>query len=73
MTLNYQIFKEKNQIKGLFFEGKILPKESTWNKNLHRWTTEESLNPEVVSIKITRKTIESWSTAVGLLELSYNF
>jgi len=53
-----------------FWTGKRPPLEATWNKNLQRWGKAAGLNPFGLSVKTTRKTIESWSIAAGLLESS---
>jgi len=44
------------------------PLEATWNKNLQRWATKAGLNPFGMSVKTTRKTIESWQIAAGIPE-----
>ncbi len=43
-----------------FWNGKKPPEETTWNKNLRRWSEAAGLNPYGISAKTTRKTIESW-------------
>lgn len=53
-----------------FWAGKRPPLEATWNKNLQRWGKIAGLSPFGLSVKTTRKTIESWSIAAGLLESS---
>lgn len=51
-----------------FWAGRKPPLEATWNKNLQRWAKEAKINPYGLSVKTTRKTIESWSIAAGILE-----
>lgn len=51
-----------------FVEGKRPPSEAAWNKDLQRWAKEAGLEPYGISAKTTRKTIESWSVAAGLIE-----
>lgn len=51
-----------------FFEGKKPPLETCWNKDLQRWAKKAGLAPYGISAKTTRKTIESWSVAAGLIE-----
>ena len=51
-----------------FWEGKRPPLEATWNKNLQRWSQTAGIKPYGLSVKTTRKTIESWSIAAGILE-----
>lgn len=53
-----------------FWAGRKPPLEATWNKNLQRWGKTAGLSPFGLSVKTTRKTIESWSIAAGLLESS---
>lgn len=51
-----------------FWAGRKPPLEATWNQNLQRWSKEAKINPYGLSVKTTRKTIESWSIAAGILE-----
>ena len=51
-----------------FWEGKRPPLEPTWNKNLQRWAMKAGINPYGFSVKTTRKTIESWMIAAGVIE-----
>lgn len=51
-----------------FSEGKRPPSEAAWNKDLQRWAQAADINPYGLSAKTTRKTIESWSIAGGLIE-----
>lgn len=44
------------------------PSESAWNKDLQRWAITAGLNPFGMSAKTTRKTLESWCVASGVLE-----
>jgi Phage integrase family. len=53
-----------------FLEGKKPPLEATWNKNLQRWAVAADINPYGLSVKTTRKTLESWCIASGILESS---
>lgn len=53
-----------------FWTSKKPPLETTWNKNMQRWGKIAGLNPFGLSVKTTRKTIESWSITAGLLESS---
>ncbi len=49
-----------------FWNGKKPPEETTWNKNLRRWSESINLNPYGISAKTTRKTIESWMLVCGV-------
>ena len=51
-----------------FWNGEKPPLEATWNKNLQRWASLAGLNPYGLSVKTTRKTIESWQIAAGIPE-----
>lgn len=51
-----------------FFHGKKPPVESSWNRDLQRWAKIAGLNPYGISAKMTRKTLESWCVAAGMLE-----
>jgi len=51
-----------------FWEGKRPPLEPTWNKNVQRWAMNAGINPYGFSAKTTRKTIESWMIAAGVIE-----
>jgi intergrase/recombinase len=51
-----------------FWEGKRPPLEPTWNKNIQRWAMNAGINPYGFSVKTTRKTIESWMIAAGVIE-----
>lgn len=51
-----------------FWKAHKPPLEATWNKNLQRWSIEAELNPYGLSVKTTRKTIESWMVAAGIVE-----
>ncbi|MDD3416587.1 MAG: site-specific integrase [Lachnospiraceae bacterium] len=51
-----------------FWESRRPPLESTWNKNMQRWAQEARISPYGLSVKTSRKTIESWSIVAGLVE-----
>jgi len=51
-----------------FWQARRPPLESTWNKNLQRWAQAAGLNPFGLSVKSTRKTLESWLIASGSVE-----
>ena len=51
-----------------FFEGRHPPVESNWNRGLRKWAESTGIAPYGVSAKTTRKTIESWQIAAGVLE-----
>lgn len=51
-----------------FWKAKKPPLEATWNKNLQRWAEDAGISPYGVSAKTTRKTIESWMIAGGIIE-----
>lgn len=53
-----------------FIEDKQPPSEAAWNKDLQRWAQAANINPYGISAKTTRKTIESWSIAGGIIESS---
>lgn len=46
------------------------PSEAAWNHDLQRWAQAANINPYGLSAKTTRKTIESWSIAGGIIESS---
>jgi integrase len=56
-----------NMIKD-FLQARKPPLEATWNKNMQRWAMYAGINPYGLSVKTTRKTIESWCIAAGVLE-----
>ncbi|WP_410509747.1 tyrosine-type recombinase/integrase [Methanosarcina hadiensis] len=49
-----------------FFSGKKPPVESSWNRDLQRWSKLAGLNPYGISAKTTRKTLESWMISAGI-------
>jgi len=51
-----------------FFSGRHPPVESNWNRGLRKWAESAGLAPYGISAKTTRKTIESWQIAAGVLE-----
>ncbi len=51
-----------------FWQGKKPALESTWNKNIQRWSKAAKIAPYGVSAKTTRKTIESWMVVAGVPE-----
>jgi len=51
-----------------FFEARKPPAESNWNRDLRKWTEDADINPYGLSAKTTRKTLESWCIAAGMLE-----
>jgi integrase len=51
-----------------FLQARRPPLEATWNKNMQRWAMYAGINPYGLSVKTTRKTIESWCIAAGVLE-----
>jgi len=51
-----------------FIEGSKPPEKCTWNQNLQRWAKNAGIEPYGISAKTTRKTIESWCIAGGVLE-----
>jgi len=51
-----------------FWQARKPPLEATWNQNLQGWAKLAGINPYGLSVKTTRKTIESWSIAAGLIE-----
>lgn len=51
-----------------FLQARRPPLEATWNKNMQRWGMYAGINPYGLSVKTTRKTIESWCIAAGVLE-----
>lgn len=56
------------EVLNAFWMDKKPPLESTWNKNLQRWSVDAGISPYGVSAKTTRKTIESWMIAGGITE-----
>jgi integrase len=51
-----------------FWEGAKPPLEATWNKNMQRWAIGAGIKPYGLSVKTTRKTIESWCIVSGIIE-----
>jgi len=51
-----------------FWAGRKPPLEATWNCDLQRWSQAAGINPYGMSVKTTRKTIESWQIAAGIVE-----
>ena len=51
-----------------FWAGEKPPLEATWNKNMQRWAVEAGIKPYGLSVKTTRKTIESWQIVAGISE-----
>lgn len=51
-----------------FWQARKPPLESTWNKNLQRWAISAGMNPYGLSVKSSRKTLESWLIASGAIE-----
>ncbi len=51
-----------------FWQARKPPLESTWNKNLQRWAMSAGINPYGLSVKSSRKTLESWLIASGVVE-----
>ena len=51
-----------------FWQARKPPLESTWNKNLQRWAIPAGINPYGLSVKSSRKTLESWLIASGVVE-----
>jgi integrase len=51
-----------------FWQANRPPLETTWNKNLQRWAATAGINPYGLSVKTTRKTLESWMIAAGITE-----
>lgn len=51
-----------------FWNGHKPPLEATWNQNMQRWAKKAGLNPFGMSVKTTRKTIESWQISAGINE-----
>jgi len=50
------------------WENKRPPLQSTFDKDIKRWSKLAGINPFGMSVKTSRKTIESWSIAVGIPE-----
>jgi integrase len=50
------------------WNGAKLPAQTTFNKDLQRWAKLAGINPYGISVKTSRKTIESWCVAAGILE-----
>lgn len=51
-----------------FWAGEKPPLEATWNQNMQRWAIKAGINPFGMSVKTTRKTIESWQITAGVVE-----
>ena len=51
-----------------FWEARKPPCESSWNRNLQKWSQMAGISPYGISAKTTRKTIESWCVSSGLNE-----
>lgn len=50
------------------WENKRPPSQSTFDKDIQRWAKRAGINPYGMSVKTSRKTIESWSVAAGIPE-----
>jgi len=50
------------------WEGPKPPAQTTFNKDLQRWAKLAGMNPYGISVKTSRKTIESWQVVSGILE-----
>lgn len=50
----------------LFFSGCRPPHESSWNRNLQRWAKIAGINPYGISVKTSRKSLESWLVTAGI-------
>ena len=57
-----------NLMMRMFFNGKKPPVESSWNRDLQRWSVKAGLNPYGISCKTSRKSLESWLIAAGVQE-----
>lgn len=57
-----------NYLMKAFWAGKRPPLEATWNQNIQRWSQKAGINPYGMSVKTTRKTLESWQIAAGIPE-----
>lgn len=57
-----------NYLMKAFWNGRKPPLEATWNQNIQRWAKIAGLNPYGMSVKTTRKTLESWQIAAGIPE-----
>ena len=57
-----------NLMMKMFFTGKKPPVESSWNRDLQRWSVKAGTSPYGISCKTSRKTLESWMIASGVLE-----
>jgi integrase len=51
-----------------FFSSRKPPVESVWNRDLRKWAEIAGVNPYGISAKTTRKTLESWMIAGGMVE-----
>lgn len=51
-----------------FIEAQRPPSETAWNKDLQRWAQSAGIAPYGLSAKTTRKTLESWCIAAGVIE-----
>jgi integrase len=51
-----------------FWGGGELPNQTTMNKNLQRWAKIAGLSSYGISVKTTRKTLESWMISAGIIE-----
>lgn len=52
----------------VFYEERRPPAESNWNRDLRKWAEAAGINPYGLSAKTTRKTLESWCIASGIME-----
>jgi hypothetical protein len=50
---------------GYFHSNPRPPSQQAWNENLQRWARNASLDPQGISSKTTRKSIESWMISAG--------
>lgn len=51
-----------------FWNERHPPSETGWNENMQRWAKTAGIQPYGMSVKTTRKTIESWLIAAGIPE-----
>lgn len=50
----------------IFFENRRPPTQVTWDTNMKRWAEKAGMSPFGMSVKTTRKTLESWMYEAGV-------
>jgi integrase len=57
-----------NHVLKSFWSNERPPATTTWDRDVKRWAELADINPFGISAKVTRKTLESWTIAAGMIE-----